>query len=300
MQQSWLFFFHFFSTPAVTLCLPFFEQTSYDSVSGIFWVASSIAWSLTYILAITGLDISDEYVLSRGGDWRGADVILLLLQTTTSKKSYGDQHSYGDYYKLDRKTPRGLPISGRPLLHYPGFHSSVSTFTIQVTLGDLNAMASGSSKKAAKRGAAQAMLHLLKQTKPNQTTTPSPDQSSTSVSKQTSISDATQKVQQTLVSGNCVGALQELCTKRFLPLPKYDLEQSFGSSHQPQFSMVCVVQHRRKVGVAGNKKAAKMEAARAMLVDIEEGLEEENKKDETKVEDEGGSGVKCEQGKNKM
>ena len=50
--------------------------------------------------------------------------------------------------------------------------------------------------------------------------------------------------------------------------------------------MVYVVQHRRKVGVAGNKKAAKMEAARAMLVDIEEGLEEENKKDETKVEDE--------------
>ena len=38
--------------------------------------------------------------------------------------------------------------------------------------------------------------------------------------------------------------------------------------------------------MAGNKKAAKMEAARAMLVDIEEGLEEENKKDETKVEDE--------------
>ena len=89
-------------------------------------------------------------------------------------------------------------------------------------------------------------------------------------------------------------------TKRFLPLPKYDLEQSFGSSHQPQVSMVCVVQHRRKVGVARNKKAAKMEAARAMLMDIEEGFEEENKKDETKVEDEGGSGVKCEQGKNKM
>ena len=51
--------------------------------------------------------------------------------------------------------------------------------------------------------------------------------------------------------------------------------------------------------MAGNKKAAKMEAARAMLVDIE-GLEEENKKDETKVEDEGDSGVKYEQGKNKM
>ena len=161
-------------------------------------------------------------------------------------------------------------------------------------------MASGSSKKAAKRGAAQAMLHLLKQTKPNQTTTPFPDQFSTSVSKQTNISDAIQKLQQTLVSGNCVEALQELCTKRFLPLSKYDLEQSFGSSHQPQFSMVCVVQHRRKVGVAENKKAAKLEAARAMLVNIEEGLEEENKKDETKVEDERGSGVKCEQGKNKM
>ena len=160
-------------------------------------------------------------------------------------------------------------------------------------------MASGNSKKAAKHGAARAMLHLLKQTKPNQTTTPSPDQSSTSVSKQTNISDATQKLQQTLVSGNCVGALQELCTKRFLPLPKCELEQSSGPSHQPQFSMVCVVQHRRKVGVAGNKKAAKMEAARAMLVDIE-GLEEENKKDETKVEDEGDSGVKYEQGKNKM
>ena len=178
--------------------------------------------------------------------------------------------------------------------------SHVSTFTIQVTLGDLNAMASGSSKKAAKRGAAQAMLHLLKQTELNQTTTPFPDQFSTSVSKQTNISDAIQKFQQTLVSGNCVGALQELCIKRFLPLSKYDLEQSFGSSHQPQFSMVCVVQHRRKVGVAENKKAAKLEAARAMLVNIEEGLEEENKKDETKVEDEGGSGVKCEEGKNKM
>ena len=52
--------------------------------------------------------------------------------------------------------------------------------------------------------------------------------------------------------------------------------------------------------MAENKKAVKLEAARAMLVNIEEGLEEENKKDETKVEDEGGSGVKCEQGKNKM
>merc|ERR1712015_317338 len=101
--------------------------------------------------------------------------------------------------------------------------SHAPTFTIQVTLGDLNAMANGSSKKVAKHGAAQAMLHLLKQTKPNQTTTPSPDQSS--------ISDATQKVQQTLVSGNCVGALQELCTKRFLPLPKYDLEHRPGCLH---------------------------------------------------------------------
>ena len=268
----------------MTLCLAFFEQTSHDSVSGIFWAASSIAWFLTYILAITGLDISDENVLSRGGDWRGVDVVMETVINPIGRLQE-------DYQSLG--VPSYITLGFTGASHAP-------TFTIQVTLGDLNAVANGSSKKVAKHGAAQAMLHFLKQTKPNQTTNPFPDQFSTSVSKQTNISDAIQKLQQTLVSGNCVGALQELCTKRFLPLSKYDLEQSFGSSHQPQFSMVCVVQHRRKVGVAENKKAAKLEAARAMLVNIEEGLEEENKKDETKVEDEGGSGVKCEQGKNKM
>ena len=64
---------------------------------------------------------------------------------------------------------------------------------------------------------------------------------------------------------SAVGSLQEYCMKRNLPLPIYDLQNTSGPPHQPQFEILAKVGSIVTVGSGANKKYAKSAAATALL-----------------------------------
>ena len=133
-------------------------------------------------------------------------------------------------------------------MHSEG-HAHAPTFSIQVVVGSRKAVGNGNSKKCAKHAAAVAMLEILANDKSvdptSQTSLPQMDSNKT--------------------VGNSVGNLSELCVKKGMQLPRFQLDRIVGQSHNPQFHMVCELGEFREIGVAGSKKDAKREAAQNMM-----------------------------------
>ena len=95
-------------------------------------------------------------------------------------------------------------------------------------LGDLTSTGSGSSKKQAKHAAARAMLDKLDGRVPAQDgQTPLPPVADTANGPQapgtTLLQTHSGPDTDLHISGNTVGALQELCVKHGYPMPTYDL-----------------------------------------------------------------------------
>ena len=68
------------------------------------------------------------------------------------------------------------------------------------------------------------------------------------------------------INGNPVGDLQEMCMKRRLPLPVYEVGLEKGAPHERCFIIVCAVDGNLKESGSGkSKKLAKRQAAHKML-----------------------------------
>ena len=68
------------------------------------------------------------------------------------------------------------------------------------------------------------------------------------------------------INGNPVGDLQEMCMKRRLPLPVYEVGLEKGAPHERCFIIVCAVGGNLKESGSGkSKKLAKRQAAHKML-----------------------------------
>ena len=124
-------------------------------------------------------------------------------------------------------------------------------------------MGDGNSKKCAKRAAAQAMLDLLANEEALDT---SSGLTNLVLEGEASVS----QMDPNLTVGNSVGNLSEMCVKKGMQLPRYQLDRIVGQSHNPQFYMVCELGEFREIGVAGSKKDAKREAAQKMITCLTE------------------------------
>lgn len=67
------------------------------------------------------------------------------------------------------------------------------------------------------------------------------------------------------ISGNPIGALQELCMSRKWATPVYDVSTEVGAAHNRNFTMNCIIGNHSEPGAGTSKKLAKREAAQKML-----------------------------------
>jgi len=183
------------------------------------------------------------------------------LQITDTAKSAENLQIKGDFIAnpvgslQENYQHFGTPVYS--LFHSKG-ESHAPTFSYKVTLGDLSAVGTGNSKKYAKHATAQAMLDLLGHHK-SQDKLPSQELSEEGLLSKLDIKKSV---------GNTVGDLQEMCEKKGLQMPNFELDHIVGQSHNSQFYMACVLGEFREIGVAGSKKDAKRDAAQNMIKNL--------------------------------
>ncbi|XP_054713955.1 RISC-loading complex subunit tarbp2-like [Uloborus diversus] len=141
------------------------------------------------------------------------------------------------------------------------------TFMYRVQVNQVVATATGQSKKKAKHAAAKAVLErLLSQDGEYPQGFVSDGVTINAESLNEVISEASAApTEEENISGNPVGALQELCMKMRWQPPYYETEKASGLPHEKVFSIMCVVDKFTTTGEGKSKRLAKRQAADNML-----------------------------------
>lgn len=74
---------------------------------------------------------------------------------------------------------------------------------------------------------------------------------------------------------NPIGRLQEMCTLKRWPPPKYETHTEEGEPHKKNFVMTCTVMNLTEIGEGSSKKMAKRRAAQKILKQLKSQAEEE-------------------------
>jgi len=133
------------------------------------------------------------------------------------------------------------------------------SFVFRCTVGDVTGEGHGTSKKAGKHQAAENVLNQLKagivpgEEKP---------EVKSEIPENVSLSYGGEI--------NPVGTLQELVVSRGWRLPDYSLASEAGPAHKKEFIICCAVEKLKEYGNGSSKKAAKRNAATAMLTKLKE------------------------------
>lgn len=129
------------------------------------------------------------------------------------------------------------------------------SFVFSVRIGDVSASGQGSTKKAAKHQAAEAVLNILNIV-----------DGAANLSVKSESNGVVQEGERQL---NAVGILQELALQRGWRLPEYSILMETGPPHQREFTVTCRMESLMEKAVANSKKGAKRIAAEKMLAKLQ-------------------------------